>query len=494
MLKYYLGLIWGFFMIYQDINTYILYVLLLLSAPDVIDCSNFLKYYTTFSLINTIVMGLFSPISGWLVDYFNTKQILQLIIITITHLIVFISQFQSLFSNNSTYNWISLCIIYQIFQIVNVQNNNVLWKVIKKYIDETQNNINVDPLYISNNNPTENDRLLVDMEPRYVPTRTNTLSTVNMIGNIGDLTSDVCESIIIGSLALILFFVKEIWASIYFILLYLSIWLCLVNITVTIVIYVIYNRSQITSESNVVNIQTDNKDNNLDVNVGNEILGGICIGYLKYFIGSIKEFYNNKIVFNAMWHCVLLDMFISLIQYPIAYSEINYFVRTDETPNIFNFCGAEVINLFIMGAISSISYLCGSIFYAIFIVNAKSVTFYRVWYPAACFVVLGCTIALSYDLPTYVAIILISISQIIPYYLTYYDYYLFTEYADTKSYGFILSVYGVLTTTVTVIMQYFYLIDIPYAALIIIGIILLIINIIYSYYIAYLCKGENFPL
>jgi hypothetical protein len=128
-----------------------------------------------------------------------------------------------------------------------------------------------------------------------------------------------------------------------------------------------------------------------------------------------------------------------------------------------------------------------SIFYGLFIVKAKSVTFYRVWYPTACVIVLGCTIALSYDLPSYIAIMFISISQIIPYYLTYYDYYLFTEYANAKSYGFVLSVYGVSTTITTIIMQMFYLINIPYGVLIILGIILLTVNFIYSYYISYLC-------
>ena len=495
LLKHYLGLIWGFFMIYQDINTYILYVLLLLSAPDVINCSDFLKYYTTFSLITTIITGVFSPISGWLVDYFNQKQMLQLIIITMSHLIVFSSQFLSLIDPDNAYNWVILCILYQVFQVITIQNNNILWKIIKNYIEETHTHLNSSPYIMQPTVIINDDQKLLVNEDDIMPIikTNNTLSVVNRIGNIGDLTSDISESIIIGSLALILLYLKESWITIRFILWYLSMFLCIINILATIIITFIYRRSKL--RKNVLNNSSDTEpllDNNNENNENNENnLNKININklsYYRYFIIAIKDFYNNKIVFHAMWHCILLSMFISLIQYPLTYSELDYFIQTNSTPDLANFCGAELINLILVGAVTNISYLCGSIFYAFFIVNARSTIFYQRWYPAACLIIIGCTIALLYTLPSYMVIILISISQIIPYYLTYYDYYLFTEYANSKFYGFILGIYGISSTIVTVLMQLLYLINIPYGVLIGLGITLLIINFAYSYYLAYLCS------
>lgn len=335
----------------------------------------------------------------------------------------------------------------------------------------------------------------------------DTLPIVNRIGNVGDLTSDLTETIIMGILSVFLITVKKGWVNIYFIIYYLSTFLGLINIMVTIIIFVIYRRQKLLKlrglDIHNIKIQpsisasanTSNTASNHDLSSTHILVepkkGCNGLSYIRYLINAFKQFYGNKIVFHAMWHCILLNMYISLIQYPIAYSEITDFIKVNETTTIANFCGAEIVNLILMGAITNLSYLCGSIFYGIFIVNAHVVTFYRIWYPVACVIVTACTITLIYDIPIYIAIILLSVSQIIPYYLTYYDYYLFTEYADSDSYGFILGVYGVSTTLVTILMQLLYIIDMSYTILISIAIIVLILSFIYSYYLAYLYKKYN---
>ena len=141
-----------------------------------------------------------------------------------------------------------------------------------------------------------------------------------------------------------------------------------------------------------------------------------------------------------------------------------------------------------MGAFTNGSYLVGSIIYRIFIVKSKPVNFYRWWYPAALLILFGANTALWFNVPTVVILIMMSISQIIPYYVSYYDYYLFTEKCDEESYGFTVGVYGATNTVVTALVQLFYLLDIKFVTILIINVVLLTISFVYSYYLAHLTK------
>src|SRR5437868_5540591 len=120
----YLGFIFGILMVSQDLNTYYLYILLLIISPHTIRCTNFLDYYTIFILINTIMSGVFYPISGWITDITSDKSALVFLVSNIVQLILILLQilpyyFSELLGHDS---WIVLCVLWELSQLVSIQN------------------------------------------------------------------------------------------------------------------------------------------------------------------------------------------------------------------------------------------------------------------------------------------------------------------------------------------------------------------------------------
>ena len=457
-----LGIIWGLFMIYQDLNNYFLYGLLLVSSPSTVSCNNFLKYYTLFSILTTIISGVFYPVSGWLIDYFSKKTINFLILTIIFQFIVFILQLGSILMVYFNiywfdyHGWILLCIFYQIFQILTIQNNNLLWKIIKQKTEEDKN---------------YNEVLLLN--DNY-----NSLFIVNTIGNTGDLTSDTIESSCLIGLSMILLYLKNSFINLKFLLFFLFCAISIINITSLVIFLIIKNDLKFDK----IFIEENKK---VSLKIGNPI------NYLKE---NFKKFYNNKIVFHSMWHCIILSIYTTFVQYPLSFKEIDSFVKTNGTSTIDNFCDNKITNLILLGAITNGSYLIGSITYKIFITKTKPLTFYKWWYPVAIILLFSTTTLLWFKIPNILILILISISQIIPYYLTYYDYYLFTEKCNEEYYGFILGLYGTSSTIITSVVQLLYLTDISFTIILIISGVLLFVSFIYSYYLANIFKKNEYAL
>lgn len=440
----FLGVLWGILMISQDLNTYYLYILLLITSQNVIMCDNFLDYYTLFVFINTIASGIFYPISGWITDVTANKSALVFLVSNIIQLVFMSLQilpyFFSVFSNNG---WIALCVFWQLAQLVSIQNGNSLWKLIKQITDkESKNN----------------------------------LQLVNSIGNIGDLTSDVTETLTLSILAILILFVKSNIINYMFILIYLFAAIILLNLILCITSIYLFTSTRNDIGNNIGN-------DIIIVNVNDEIKKVKMLPH-KWLYNSIKNFYKHRIAFHAFWHCILLGVYSTLVQYPLSLIEVNIIgVSSNKTLN--NLCGGILTNLLLLGATTNLCYLIGSISYRLFVVNASPIRFYRWYYPVGSLLLLGITTALWFKIYYIVTVILISFATMIPYYLTYYDYFLFTEQSQGKSYGFILGLYGTINTIITASIQSLYYIGIHFGVILGVSIVLLILSIIYSYYLAY---------
>ena len=164
------GIIWGLLLASQDLMNYFLYVLLLLYSPTVITCDNFLTYYTSCSIIYTILYGIYSIFSGLLTYYLSpiiNKSFLITIIIQIW-LIPFMIAPHLLSQYLSSNEWIFLAIIWQLQQLIAVQANNFYWMIIKQTTDD--------------------------------------FPTINKIGNTGELTTNIVGAVILGVVGLIDYF------------------------------------------------------------------------------------------------------------------------------------------------------------------------------------------------------------------------------------------------------------------------------------------------
>lgn len=452
----YLGFVWGISMISQDLATYYLYLLLPTTFPKIINCNNFLEYYTMFVFINTITSGIFYPVSGWVTDAFHKKSdwiFFLSSIVQLSCILVLITPyyFPEIFGNKG---WIIMCILWQLGQLCYIQGSNSLWKLIK-------NNINIKD--------------------------ENNLTKINHIGNIGDLTSDIIETSML-TLLLILSICFG-YDSIYFFVIYIFVSSLIINIFLCLnsVYLIISNR--INREKNLQNelLITDDvfMENPLTENIP-QIKKNPC----KWICASIKIFKEQPMVFHSFWHCILLNIFTAMVQYPLSLKEVSI-VNVSEEKNLDNLCGGIIQNLFMCGAITNAFYLLGSVSYRIFMVGTGPSIFYKIHYPICIVVLLGATIAIWFDLSYWLVLLLISLATIIPYYLTYYDYYLFTERCAGKSYGFILGLYGMSTTVTTAVVQLIYLTNPSFSVMLGINAALLVGNLAYSYYLSHISKESS---
>lgn len=430
-----LGISWGILMVSQDLNTYYLYVLLLSCDTNVINCQNFLKYYTFFSILYTVLSAIFYPISGYITDKTSNRPFF---VLNISNIIQFISISLQIIPSLAKLNYIFLLFFWEISQVVAIQNTNSLWKIIKKYT-ETQ----------------------------------STEFLINKIGNMGDITSDILESSIMCIYASLMYYASVSYTFILFLMLgiimFVNILLCMISF------YLSHHLSSYLSSysSNI-------SENILDNNITNKLT--TC----QWFKSSCYDFIKNRLVYHVFWHCMILILYSGIVQYPLSFIEVNI-IKTNST----KFCNGVLTNLIIIGAITNILYLAGSITYRIFFVSMIPRNFYRYWYILTAIILIGGTISLNFELNPLILYIIISIITVIPYYMSYYSYYLFTEKGNEHSYGFILGLYGLINTIFTILSQYLYILGIAQLYLIITSIVIIILTIIYSLYISNLTLINN---
>lgn len=454
------GIIWGILMTSQDLNIYLTYLLPMIISPNIITCHNFLHYYALFAFINTIISGIYYPISGWLTDYTSTRtptvfictNILQLIFVLLQLLpLLLVKIFEIKWIE--FYGWIIFCVFWQITQIVSIQNNNSLWKLIKQYIECSIMIIDPELLY---------ERPFNDENKKF--------ELINYIGNTGDLTSDICETLLLTLLAILLLFFKLPYDFI--------VWY-IVGLVITFNLILC-----------IVSIKSFHFDTNYHTNyILNDTHKTPDFNPYSWCKNSVIEFYNNKIVFHIYWHCILLVIFSALVQYPLSLREISV-IDISSNKTIDNYCGGTFINIILLAALTNSTYLFGSVLYRLFIIRISPITFYKYYYPFAIIILMGMALALWFKINYIMILILVSFSTIIPYYLTYYDYYLFTKQSKGEYYGFVLGLYGTSTTLIAAMAQLLYFTNVPFIVILSLSIILLLCVIIYSYYIAYLLSNN----
>ena len=170
----------------------------------------------------------------------------------------------------------------------------------------------------------------------------------------------------------------------------------------------------------------------------------------------------------------MLVIFISLIQYPLAYETL---IITNDT------CWGKLTNILVLGSITNATFLIGSIIYKLVLVDLVPAKFYT-WIVPFTLIFLLILILLVYsNFNIILSMILISILQVVPYYLTYYDYYLFTEKTDLKIYGLVLGIYGTIDTIIIVFIQYLFLSGIKNFTIYISSILVIIISMCHTFYI-----------
>lgn len=414
-------MVWGILMTTQDLNSDYLYLLLIMSDPQTITCQNFLDYYTLFSVINTFLSLIIYPISGYLTDKTDKYPFLILNISNMLQLLFFVCQEIPIIW---THNYRILLGFWLASQMVGIQNTNSIWKIIKKYTDQQTSSYEI-----------------------------------TSIGNIGDLTSDILESCLL--LCLVLFLTLMNWSlkqvSIYFfsLIIILNCMLCTLS-------YILSYQIRFEPQYEIINEEFRK------------------INVCQWLKESFKEFRTHKLTFFVFWHCILLVLYYTLVQYPLSFTEVSILSENTTNP-----CKAGITNIIILAAITSGLYLVGSITYRLFLVTMDPKIFYKWFYPIITCLLICITLSLKFVSRPLIIFFLTSTATVIPYYMYYYDYYTFSNTSNTSLYGWLLGLYGLFSTLAIITGQLITYLDLSILTLLLLLIILLVLTLSLSLYIRY---------
>jgi hypothetical protein len=130
-----------------------------------------------------------------------------------------------------------------------------------------------------------------------------------------------------------------------------------------------------------------------------------------------------------------------LVEYPLTLDESSANAGSDQT--LANFCGGTLSNLVSQGAYLNLTFLVFTILYGIFLVRCPPMAYYTKVFPILCVVLGAVTGSLFFrGLPSPLIFTIVSVAQVMPYYLSNYDFYMFTTAIDEKYYGWLSGLYG----------------------------------------------------
>lgn len=469
-----LSLAWGLQLVTQDVSVWFLYPLLLgvelqSSDPQMqtqwwkqpATCETYLTVYTWFCLISTIATGVFYPLSGWLTELTEQRHNSPTVFMMCNASQTILVGCMFVVTGSSP---LILCVMWQLVQLINAQAINTTWSLIKSSI-------------------------------------TDTVSTAK-IGNGGDLICDSIETVLGGGIlmACLSWSYSHAWALVMGIT--LSVYIVMTVVSFIMVIQ--YQSSTTTTvvipaNATTINSNLSNEASTLltpSASTTTETNQSILV----WFVDSLKSLWQTKLARHTLFHCILLTSYSTIVQYPLALKETftlsnvgdgghnNDTSSTNATVSrLSNYCHGSITDLYLTAFASAVCYLFGSIVYRVFIIRASAKWFYRVTYPVLSIGLLVVTIVIWYAgdlMPSFAVFVLISVSTIVPYYLTYFDYYLFTTETPAGSYGFVLGVYGALNTVSTTVIQAVYLTKASFGLILGCCCVVLCCCVAYSFYIS----------
>jgi len=187
-------------------------------------------------------------------------------------------------------------------------------------------------------------------------------------------------------------------------------------------------------------------------------------------------------------HYNILYIFYTIVSYPLTLS------ISDElsinAPENNSVCGGLIANLLTQGFVLNVTYLITTLMYTAFIVQCPPLRFYR-WVVHIMAIILGVSVGILWmSMSQWPSFIMVSLAQVIPYYMYSYDFYCFTSSVDEIYYGFIFGIYGFLYQLLYIVPASILYIPFSNQALLVASLIMLVLVIGYSIYIAYAFEEE----
>jgi len=400
--KFRLGLMWGMSLTEQDLDKYALYFFL---SNTRYGC-NFLDAYNWFFLVAGICMLVYQPICGLITDWNQERTHLTMIVASFIQFLCLLLMLIGVDNNNIEL----LCAIWLVRQFATTQNQNTCWKLIKLRLDALDKGTST----------LEDENLLI-----------------GRIGNIGDISSDIFEGLLLGSTFLLPFIWKGYTEEI---MKWSMIGGTLLSSFLELIICLSFTKSQITPS-----IQSTQSLPSFPINTNDEEVASLLSSkpssknHSGGFIWTrFLYVYKNKVAMYTLIHCFVVFLFYNLVEYPLTLRESKLIAH--QGSNLY--CDGLLFDLMNQGFFLNITFFLFSSLYGIFLVPCRPIIFFRYVYSGLGIILFGVTLVLWFTLPPVPTFIIVSVAQVMPYYLSMYDFYVITSSTEDKYYGFVNSLYG----------------------------------------------------
>eukprot|EP01116_Phalansterium_solitarium_P006418 TRINITY_DN18715_c0_g1_i1.p1 TRINITY_DN18715_c0_g1~~TRINITY_DN18715_c0_g1_i1.p1 ORF type:complete len:525 (+),score=191.93 TRINITY_DN18715_c0_g1_i1:190-1764(+) len=496
--KFRLGLMWGMSLTQQDLDKYSLYFLL---AGTSYGC-NFLDAYSWFFFVSAICILFFQPLCGWLTDYTSANQHRTMVASSVLQLVTFIAELIICRAwiplpvllaepgvgdekRGSQVYILIVCWMVRWFAIT--QSQTSCWKLIK---------LRLERVFLEHGKDT---KALAEMN-----------EVVSRIGNIGDISSDLYEMVLLGS-TILLPRVASHWYTdevMRFSVLGATL---LANVLV-VAFAMTFTKDQIAlpkqialpakqrdspqptgDDLEVVPLRSDDKAATASLAQSHMSSGeltpllpsrtprSVRLIVLDYIRVRARYFWRSKLVMHPLNMCLVVTIFYNLVEYPLTLNESVIMSTSNSSDEV---CSGVLRSLMNQGGVLNITFMAGSFGYLLFLVRLRPYVYFLWIYPLLSVLVCACMAVLWLpSLPDLATYVIVSVAQVLPYYMSMYLFFVFTASADPEFYGFVYSTYGLGAQLISFIPAIVLLIpQVTNNVIIIVCLVLVVLNLLYSVY------------
>lgn len=511
------ALLWGFSLTQQSLDKWISFFFL----ATAIGC-DFMDTYGYWYFLSTILAFPWNFVSGFMTDYLESRQVLvmrsfsfvQLALAALVYMFALMAG--GVMSSSTGILWMSLS--FQLRQAAITQSLSSVWKLVKIRLDAVQEKRLVE--WTKKRNAAKlaakfgsslKAPLGITEEPpsAFVRVTQEENEIVSCIGNSGDLFSNVMSVIVLGGAYIA---IKQKILSFDTLTMCLAVALLCFNGGVLLLAFVLRRSDfqckkwqQALSSPPLATApalqQVRCVDDTTPLLSPAAASPGAQARSSRWHRGwqSVQKFAVDRweymkgapVVMHLLVHSLLTLLVYTTVEYPIMLRESDNDVDDSDVQTTSNYCAGHFKDLMLQGTILCIVFLIGTLLYRSFMLKLRPRTFFGWFLLAAVLVNMLCLGLLLVNVTGILLFALISLAQVLPYYLNSFDYYCFTTGMVDEYYGFITSIYGFFCLVIYAAAGYVLAIDLSIEIVLFACFVLLFLTAAYGFCIRRYFKTDT---
>ena len=462
------GMIWGLNLAQQDFEKYLLYFMLTRCGDP---ACGYLELYSEWLLVASIIAFPVNIVSGWLTDFTSERQhrvqqgslLLQTVCLAGMYVL----------ATTGHGRWAQ--VLYQVRQACIVQSMTSVWKILKIRLD-----VVTQQAYLRD--PAGGDERLKDVEN----------VVVSFVGVFGDISAEVIEMAALGACLLLRARLGVAAMSVAMALMSLA-----MNVVPIVLAFTVTTRDLTLPMSEIAfdalrhgaDPAATERDALLRAQAtaqrrrarlyarpcGTRAAQRVRRG-ARWLWRRLRYMCTTPTVINTALHSLTVLLMYNILTYPITLlvqtetssdasllpppalsSSTSTSTSTSADDGTASFCHGTLINLVEQGVVLQLCYFVFSLLYMLFLVQCPPRIYYIFVQPFLVVVTAASLVAILLwraRMPHLLLTVIVSVAQIVPFYINTFTYYVFNTAVRQDYYGVVLAVYAFGSQTMQVIVSY----------------------------------------